>query len=150
MLADYVLNCENGSNVKEVSEFGEIDYGFVSDEMPKFGFMLYGIEIEKEACGEMKLDVEISEEVEMGPSVLGSMKFDLNKKAMHKACDSLNKVVCANESETFADSKKKRELKCRICKRVFGTHQALGGHQRVHKRNYESSMMKIEDDEDKT
>ncbi|KAK9924967.1 hypothetical protein M0R45_033308 [Rubus argutus] len=150
MLADYVLDCENGLNVKEVSEYGEIDSGFVSDEMPKSGFMFYGIEIEKEAGGEMELDVEIIEEVEMGPSVLGSMKFGLNKKAMLKACDSVNKVVCANECETFADSEKKREHKCRICRRIFGTPQALGGHQRVHKRSYKSSMLKIEDDEDKT
>ncbi|XP_062029825.1 uncharacterized protein LOC133745720 [Rosa rugosa] len=140
--ADCVLDCENGSSVKEVSEFGEIDSGFVGDEMPKSGFVLYGIE---------ELDVETSEEeVEVGLSGLGSMKFGLSKKAVLKACDSVNKGLYATESETFADSEKKREHKCRICRRVFGTHQALGGHQRVHKRSYKSLVLKNEDGEDRT
>ncbi|KAL6143570.1 hypothetical protein ACLB2K_054265 [Fragaria x ananassa] len=138
MSADCVLDYENGSSVKGVSEFGD---GFLSDEMPKSGFVLYGIE---------ELDVKMSEEVEVGLSGLGSMKFGLSKGAVLKACDSVNKVVCATESETFADSEKKREHMCRICRRVFSSPQALGGHQRVHKRDHRSSGLKNEDGEDRT
>ncbi|TQD86085.1 hypothetical protein C1H46_028359 [Malus baccata] len=43
----------------------------------------------------------------------------------------------------------KREHKCRLCNKVFGTYQALGGHQRVHKSTSTTSVVNIEDYENK-
>ncbi|XP_050379977.1 uncharacterized protein LOC126797382 [Argentina anserina] len=143
MSADCVLDFENGSSVKEVSEFVDIDsgHGFLGNEMLKSGYLLYGTK---------DLDVKTCEKVEVGLSGLGSMKFGLSKEAVLKACDSVNRLVCAAECVTSADYEKKREHVCRICRKVFGTLKALGGHQRVHKRGYRSSGLKNGDGEDRT
>lgn len=64
--ADCVLDYENGFNVKAVPEIGGIGscHGFLSDEMHKSGFILYGS---------------------------GSMKFGLNKEAVLKDVVTGNK-----------------------------------------------------------
>lgn len=167
--------CNDTGN--KIFEFGENDSGFASDEektgklevpidrfyrgaeckRPKLdedsAFAGYDAEIEKESHGEMEailtevteveLDVDIIEEEELDVTKLGSMKSGM------KACDSGNNMLYGTESEIFADSRKKREHKCRTCKKLFRSHQALGGHQRVHKATNNCSGEKIVDSEDK-
>ncbi|KAL6287771.1 hypothetical protein ACE6H2_012161 [Prunus campanulata] len=170
-----ISGCNDTGN--KIFEFGENDSGFASDEgktgklevsidrfyrgteckRPKLdedsAFVGYDAEIEKESHGEMEaiptevteleMDVDIIEEEELDVTKLGSMKSGM------KACDSGNNMLYGTESEIFADSRKKREHKCRTCKKLFRSHQALGGHQRVHKATNNCSGEKIEDCEDK-
>ncbi|CAN6574673.1 unnamed protein product [Malus baccata var. baccata] len=151
-LVDCISDCKNVSDEKKVFEFCENGPWFLSDEeknvemedrfprgagykRPRLdGETAFGL------CDtEVEMKVDIFEEVESDVAAFGSMKSGLNNKPM----------LYATESEVFADSQKKREHKCRICNKVFGTYQALGAHQRVHKSTSNSSAVKIEDHEDR-
>ena len=151
-LVDCISDCKNVPDEKKVFEFSENGSWFLSDEENNVemedrfsrgagykrrrldGQSAFGL------CDtEVEMNVDIIDEVESDVAAFGSMKSGLNNKPK----------LYATESEVFADSQKKREHKCRICNKVFGTYQALGAHQRVHKSSSNTSAVKIEDHEDR-
>ncbi|CAN8229298.1 unnamed protein product [Cochlearia groenlandica] len=42
-------------------------------------------------------------------------------------------LMLSNNVTTLLPSSSREEFKCRVCKKVFGSHQALGGHRASHK-----------------
>ncbi|KAL5582199.1 hypothetical protein UlMin_014641 [Ulmus minor] len=103
---------------KKISEICEHDSAFASYEekivkpgkMPKLDDGSY----EKESH-ETELDEDITEELGVDLAAgFGSLKS-------------------ASGSETLDNLKKKSEYKCRTCNKIFNSHQALGGHQTIHR-----------------
>ncbi|RXH69798.1 hypothetical protein DVH24_007054 [Malus domestica] len=54
-----------------------------------------------------------------------------------------------NDSGFANDEEKNVEMEDRLCNKVFGTYQALGSHQRVHKSTSTTYVVNVEDYEDK-
>lgn len=168
-------NPKNAFGEKQVSKFGENDSGFVSDEgkivklevsidrlykgvaykMPN----LDGDTENKNECHEgmrmsiNPLEVEphenFTEEISLDPAGLGSFKssLTLSKKARIDACfDLLRGSPCSpSASVIFDDYKRKNEYKCRTCNKIFHSHQALGGHQTIHRTSKTFHALQIDD-----
>ncbi|XP_050133943.1 uncharacterized protein LOC126610018 [Malus sylvestris] len=149
---DCISDGKNVSVEKKVLEFSENNSGFANDEEKNVetedrffrGVGYKRPRLDEESVfglcdAEMEMNLDIIKEVELDVAAFGSMKSGLNNKPK----------FYATESEVFADSQKKREHKCRLCNKVFSTYQALGGHQRVHKSTSTTSLVNIEDYEDR-
>ncbi|KAE8021778.1 hypothetical protein FH972_007641 [Carpinus fangiana] len=96
-----------------------------------------GDEMEKDSHNGMKIkptevevDEDFTEDNGLDPANSRSVKSGLNKKAIFdaqligKSC----KKMC-----TSPDSLKKSVYKCKTCNKNFHSHQALGGHQTIHR-----------------
>ncbi|XVF60652.1 hypothetical protein PTKIN_Ptkin08bG0065500 [Pterospermum kingtungense] len=127
----------------------------VDDEL---GFELYENEIEERISGEImtfrSIEVEPGKDLMEGLELAGfrSTKSSSYNYDMFNACDaepggdSLNKLISSPlNSEMSDDSHKKDKYKCRICSKTFKSHQALGGHQTIHRKsNISSDVEEIE------
>ena len=148
--------CVSDSNInfldnKKVSEFSANDFGSASDEEKvvelddRCAIALTGTEIEKESHDKMKID---SIEMELDENQREEVEGDLAA-----GFGSLN--VCLSEkpgfdysnsgSEILDTSHKKSVYKCRTCNKIFQSHQALGGHQTVHRTPKNCSTLLIDD-----
>ncbi|XVF58399.1 hypothetical protein PTKIN_Ptkin07bG0063100 [Pterospermum kingtungense] len=121
------------------------------------GFELYDTEIEERIAGEIvtfsSVEVEPGKDLMEGWDLAGleSRQFSSCKDAVFDACDaepggdSLNKLITTPLNSNMSDDpQKKNKYKCRICSRTFKSHQALGGHQTIHRN---SNSCAVEDTE---
>ncbi|XP_062106540.1 uncharacterized protein LOC133817914 [Humulus lupulus] len=136
---------------KKVSEFSEFNFGSASSEEKIVNFddrsalaLVDAAEIEKEGIDkmsiisiEMELEEEGEEEEEVGLDLgtgFGSRKSSLSEKT---------KFDYNSGSEMLDNSPKKSGYKCRTCNKIFYSHQALGGHQTVHRTPKNCSTLQI-------
>ncbi|KAG2715559.1 hypothetical protein I3760_03G084000 [Carya illinoinensis] len=155
---------------KRVSEFCENDSGFGSAEEKKFGLEVpvdkfyrdaeykmpklddvSGGEIEKDSHNEMKIkptEVEWEEAFPEGdgldPADSGFVKPGLSNKTRIDACDALLRgnscKMSTSDAEILNNSWKKNQYKCKTCNKNFHSHQALGGHQSIHRPKNSSEL----------
>ncbi|GLT54846.1 hypothetical protein SLA2020_280100 [Shorea laevis] len=78
---------------------------------------------------EVEVDEDFTEDNGLDPANSVSMKSGLNKKASFDASEAL----LIGKSGIGNDSLKKSEYKCKTCNKNFHSHQALGGHQTIHR-----------------
>lgn len=135
-----------GSEALDDMSCGGVEFG-VSKVDKESEFDLYDNEIEERISGEImafrSTEVEPGQDLVEGLELAGSgcTKSSSYKCDMFDACDaepegdSLNKLIsCPLNSDMFDDHLKKDKYKCRICSKTFKSHQALGGHQTIHRR----------------
>ncbi|KAE8655759.1 Detected protein of unknown function [Hibiscus syriacus] len=124
------------------------------------GFELCGTEIKGRISNEVmnlgSVKVEPGKDFMEGLELsgLGSTKSTSCNDAVIDACDSRpggdasNKLISTPlNSERSDDSQNKNKYKCRICSKTLKSHQALGGHQTIHRK---SNMCGVEQVEDRT
>ncbi|GMJ16243.1 hypothetical protein HRI_005293500 [Hibiscus trionum] len=127
-------------------------------ECKESGFEFCETEIKGRFSGETMnlgcIEVEPGQDLMQGLELtgLGSTKSSSSKDAMFDACDSepggdaLNKlIITLLNSEKSDDSKNKNKYKCRICSKTFKSHQALGGHQTLHRKSNTCAVEPVED-----
>ncbi|EEF36282.1 zinc finger protein 600 [Ricinus communis] len=88
---------------------------------------------------------ETREKVGLDLASLEHVIYTPSKKAVFDAemgKDSCTEIICSTAN--FDDSKKKNQFQCRICSKMFLTHQALGGHQTLHRTSKSSAALKID------
>lgn len=135
---------------KKISEFSENDFGPASDEemVVKLddgsAIALADTETERESHDKKKIntiEMELDEKQreEFGVDIAaGSGSF--------KSCLSEKTNDYSNSgSEVLDTSHKKGGYKCRTCNKIFHSHQALGGHQTVHRTPKNCSTLQIDD-----
>jgi DNA-directed RNA polymerase subunit RPC12/RpoP len=108
-----------------------------------------GDEIEKDSHNGMKIkptevevDEDFTEDNGLDLANSGSMKSGLNKKASFDASDAelIGKSCKKMCSTPDYGSLKKSEYKCKTCNKNFHSHQALGGHQTIHRTKNSSDL----------
>ncbi|PON83460.1 TFIIH C1-like domain containing protein [Trema orientale] len=124
---------------KKVSEFSENDFGSENDEEKsaklddRSAIALADTETEKVSDEKMKINsietesddyqrVEVGEDLSAG---FGSLKVSLSGKTRLDYSNSGSQILYTYH--------KKSGYKCRTCNKIFNSHQALGGHQTVHR-----------------
>ncbi|XVF14369.1 hypothetical protein REPUB_Repub09cG0053000 [Reevesia pubescens] len=128
----------------------------VSKVVDESGFELYHSEIEERISGEImnfrSVEVEPGQDLMEGSDLvgLGSTKSSSCKDPMFDVCDaepggdSLNKLLSTPlNSEMSDDSHKKTKYKCKVCNKTFKSHQALGGHQTIHRKGNSCAVDQI-------
>ncbi|KDP27220.1 hypothetical protein JCGZ_19919 [Jatropha curcas] len=110
----------------------EEEFGFLpcdTDEIEK------GIEDEIDSNRiESESTQEFTQEVD-----LGSLDAELVKD------DSYTEIISStSDFDNVDNSKKKSQFRCKICNKLFSSHQALGGHQTFHRTTRNSVVLKIE------
>ncbi|KAH7532706.1 hypothetical protein FEM48_Zijuj04G0050800 [Ziziphus jujuba var. spinosa] len=96
---------------------------------------------------EVELHENFTEGIRLDQAGLGSLKSGLRKKARIGPCfDQLIGSPCGpSASEIFDGYGRKNEYKCRICSKIFHSHQALGGHQTIHRPAKNCHALQIDD-----
>ncbi|MBA0750441.1 hypothetical protein Gogos_001852 [Gossypium gossypioides] len=149
-LDSYASGSMNVFHEKNISEYKELDSGILSakEKNTESGFELYETEIKGTLSGEImnlkSIEAEPRQDLMEGLDLtgLGSTKSSSSKDAMFDACDSgpaddaSNKLISIPlNSEVSDDSLRKNKYRCRICNKSFKSHQALGGHQTIHRKS---------------
>ncbi|XP_059452059.1 uncharacterized protein LOC132182744 [Corylus avellana] len=128
---------DSGSGIsgeKKVEKEASVDELYRDAEfvMPKLDDMS-GDEMEEDSHNRMKIkrtkvevDGDFTEDNGLDPA-----KSGLNKKAIFDA--QLIGKSCKKMCTSSPDSLKKSEYKCKTCNKNFHSHQALGGHQTIHR-----------------
>ncbi|KAE8661354.1 hypothetical protein F3Y22_tig00113726pilonHSYRG00349 [Hibiscus syriacus] len=109
-------------------------------------------EVMKLGCNGVEPGKDLMEGLEL--TGLGSTKSSSCKDVMFDGRDSKpggdasNKLISTPlNSEMSDDSQNKNRFKCRICSKTFKSHQALGGHQTIHRKSNTCSVEPVEDQE---
>ncbi|GMI67437.1 hypothetical protein HRI_000413000 [Hibiscus trionum] len=147
----------NGFREKNMSESKELDSGILSEmgKNDESGFELYGTEIKGRFSSEImnlgSIEVEPRQDLMEGLELngLGSTKSTSCKDACDSepGGDASNKLISTLNSEMSDDSQNKNKYKCRICSKTFKSHQALGGHQTIHRKSNTCAVEPVEDHE---
>ncbi|KAF5748941.1 putative zinc finger protein [Tripterygium wilfordii] len=102
-------------------------------------FMFCEPEVEKVIHEGMKcssITVESSDQLMEDVTGLESMKLGKN---------SCRKIQCPSpDSEILDDSGKRGEFQCNYCDKTFRTHQALGGHQTLHRKPKNTVALEVD------
>ncbi|KAL4378955.1 hypothetical protein GQ457_02G018990 [Hibiscus cannabinus] len=161
----YASRSMNVFHEKNISGGKESDSGILSEKEKndESGFEIYETEIKGRISGEIMnlgcIEVEPGQDLMEGLELtgLGSTKSSSCRGAMFDACDlepggdALNKLSSTPlNSEMPDDSQNKNRYKCRICSKTFKSHQALGGHQTIHRKSNACAVEPVEDREQTT
>uniref|UniRef100_A0A5B6YV08 C2H2-type domain-containing protein n=1 Tax=Davidia involucrata TaxID=16924 RepID=A0A5B6YV08_DAVIN len=156
-LNSYVLGSGNALFDKNISEFGEFDSGYARDDEKKVELevsvdgILRGDEFNKPKLDdesgieltEVELEKDLTKEVVLDQADSELVKSTSSKKEFDDHDSELGGNSFERTNQTISDLKK-REYKCRTCKKIFHSHRALGGHRTSHKTVTSTSVVKSE------
>ncbi|GMN42134.1 hypothetical protein TIFTF001_011346 [Ficus carica] len=104
---------------KKLSELSEDDFGLETDD--------------EKMTLEASVDAEIERECQDGMRIINSVEeAELDENQIENLVISDPMLNFGPEKSDNSNSKK-IEYKCRTCNKIFNSHQALGGHQTIHR-----------------
>ncbi|KAK8716220.1 hypothetical protein V6N13_043538 [Hibiscus sabdariffa] len=147
----YASRSMNVFHEKNISGGKESDSGVLSEKEKNDESGFEFCETEIKGSIEVEPGQDLMEGLEL--TGLGSTK----SSSCRDACDSepggdaSNKLLSTPlNSEMPDDPQNKNKYKCRICSKTFKSHQALGGHQTIHRKSNTCAVEPVEDREQTT